>query len=164
MNDKDIGAKFLGFYSNLFTKYDKQQFLPTNLDWSTISSFQVADLERPFMEEKAYMAVSFLGTSKSLGPDGLTVEVFKFFWSTIKSDLMRLIHDFYTSGVINVKLNETYIRLIPKKVDSKSVSNYRPISLIPCAYKIVAQILSNHLKLIPPSTISANQLAFVQIC
>lgn len=47
-----------------------------------------------------------------------------------------MLHDFYGFGVINASLNETYICLIPKKIDSKLVSNYWPTSLISCAYKI----------------------------
>lgn len=138
-----------------------QLFLPTNLDWSPITPSQAADLERPFSEEAIFSAVCFLGSNKSPGPDGFTAEFFKCFWPTIKSDMMLLFNDFFTYGVINVKLNETYTCLIPKKVDSKTVSDYRPISLIPCAYEIVAHVLSNRLKKVLPFTIADNQLAFV---
>lgn len=89
------------------------------------------------MEEEVYLALSSLGPNKFPGSDGFAAEFFKFFWPTIKFDMMRLIHDFYTSWIINVKLSETYIFLIPKKVDSKFVSDFKPISLIPCAYKIM---------------------------
>lgn len=114
LSDKDFETEFLGFYSNLYTKDNNQRLLPTNHDWSPISSSQAADLERPFTEEEVYLAGSSLGTNKSPGPDGLIAEFFKFFWSTIKSDMICLIQNFYTSGVINVKLNEIYICLIPK--------------------------------------------------
>lgn len=67
----------------------------------------------------------------------------------------------FFSGIISASLNETYICLILKKVASKSTSDYRPISLIPCAYKIIARVLSNHLKQFLPFTIAASQLAFV---
>lgn len=38
---------------------------------------------------------------------------------------MTMIHDFFSSGIVNASLNETYICLIPKKIVSKSVADYR---------------------------------------
>lgn len=107
MTAQDIATEFLAFYSSLFTKDGNQRFLPTNLEWSPINSSLAFDLECPFTEEEVYLAVCSLGTSKSLGPSGLIAEFFKFFWSTIKFDMMLLFNEFFTSGVINVKMNET---------------------------------------------------------
>lgn len=63
-----------------------------------------------------------------------------------QQDLLVVIDVFYNWGIINDPLNETYISLISKKLDSKSVSDCHPISLVPCAYKTIACVLSNRLK------------------
>lgn len=55
-------------------------------------------------------------------------------------------------------LNETYICLILKKIDSKSVFDHHPINLIPFAYKIIACGLCNRLKMVLPHTIALNRL------
>lgn len=61
---------------------------------------------------------------------------------------MAMIYDFYTSVIINMALNETYIFLLLKSLNFKYVVDYQPISLIPYAYKIIACVPSNRLILI----------------
>lgn len=41
------------------------------------------------------------------------------FWPSRKSDIMNMVHDFFDSGVISALLNESYIFLISKKIESK---------------------------------------------
>nr|GEU86015.1 RNA-directed DNA polymerase, eukaryota [Tanacetum cinerariifolium] len=41
--------------------------------------------------------------------------------------------------------SSSFIALIPKVTDAKFVTNFRPISLIGCVYKVVTKILANHL-------------------
>lgn len=109
------------------------------------------------------MAISSLGANKPPIPDGFAAEFFKFFWPTLKGDIMTMVHDFFDSGIINASLNKTYIYVSsPKKWMQRKVSDYRPISLIPCPYKIIAQVLSNRLKQVLPSTIALNQLTFFE--
>lgn len=43
-------------------------------------------------------------------------------------------------------MNETYIFLIPKNVDSFKVEGYCCISLVASLYKIIAKVLSLHIK------------------
>lgn len=73
-----------------------------------------------------------------------------------------MFQDFFKIGVINAALNETYICLIPKRKEAKTVHDYRPISLIPCTYKILARVFSERLKKVLPLTISDQQYAFVE--
>ena len=40
-------------------------------------------------------------------------------------------------------LNSSIIALIPKIKDPQSISDFRPISLIGCAYKVIAKLLDN---------------------
>lgn len=119
-------------------------------------------LEQAFTKEEVYKAVSSLGTDKAPGPDGFTIEFFKKAWNIIKSDIMMMFQDFFKNGIINKALNETYICRIPKKVGAKTVHEYRPISLMPCAYKILARVLSDRLKKVLPHTITEYQSVFVE--
>lgn len=75
---------------------------------------------------------------------------------------MEMFQDFFKNGIINAALNETYICLIPKRRDAKTVHDFRPISLIPCAYKILARVLSERLSKVLPLTITQHQSAFVE--
>lgn len=62
-------------------------------------------------------------------------------WLSLRGigDLKEVLDEFYSNGVINAITNETYICLIPKKMDYLKVSNYRPISLITGLYKIISK-------------------------
>ncbi|KHN25835.1 hypothetical protein glysoja_044295, partial [Glycine soja] len=42
--------------------------------------------------------------------------------------------------------NSFFIALIPKVKDPQSISDFRPISLIGCVYKVIAKLLANRLR------------------
>ncbi|KHN17109.1 Transposon TX1 putative 149 kDa protein, partial [Glycine soja] len=57
--------------------------------------------------------------------------------------------------------NESFIALISKVNDPQNLNEYRPISLIGCAYKIVAKLLANKMKKVMPDIIDKRQSAFI---
>ncbi|GJX68159.1 hypothetical protein Tco_0303886, partial [Tanacetum coccineum] len=69
------------------------------------------------------------------GPDGLTFAFFKHFWSIIEEDVVRFVEDFSVTAHIPKGCNPSFIALIPKVLDPKVMSDFRPISLIGCQYK-----------------------------
>ncbi|GJU63975.1 RNA-directed DNA polymerase, eukaryota, reverse transcriptase zinc-binding domain protein [Tanacetum coccineum] len=58
--------------------------------------------------------------------------------------------------------NSSFIALIPKVSNATLVTDFRPISLVGCQYKIVAKILANRLSLVIGSCISPMQSAFIK--
>lgn len=119
--------------SCLLRKRGKSCF-PNLSDWSPISSAQKDLLERPFSNNEILRVVNDLGTNRTPESDGwqlnsstnhgilLKTEVRE--WSMIFS-----LFSFLLDATINANLNETYICLISKKVDAKSVGDYQPFSL-----------------------------------
>lgn len=93
--------------------------------------------------------------------DGFTSDFFQSYWTIIGLDAVREIQDFFRSGKFPPKLNVTHIRLIPKVLSPKKVSDYRPIALCYVFYKIVAKILTKRLQAILPEIILEHQSAFV---
>ncbi|KAK2642979.1 hypothetical protein Ddye_024742 [Dipteronia dyeriana] len=61
----------------------------------------------------------------------------------IKRDEQRWRQNFYEDGSIVKDLNKTFIALIPKKGNPKTLSDFRPISLVGSMYKIIAKILDS---------------------
>ncbi|GKE18757.1 RNA-directed DNA polymerase, eukaryota, partial [Tanacetum coccineum] len=57
--------------------------------------------------------------------------------------------------------NSSFIALIPKTQNAKTVKDFRPISLIGSLYKIIAKILANRLSSVIPDLISDVQSAFI---
>ncbi|RVX15151.1 Transposon TX1 uncharacterized 149 kDa protein [Vitis vinifera] len=99
---------------------------------------------------------------KASGPDGFTIAVFQDCWDVIKDDLVRVFAKFHNSGIINQNTNASFIVLLPKKSQSKKISDFRPISLITCLYKVIAKVLSRRLRGVLHETIHSTQGAFVQ--
>lgn len=99
-------------------------------------------------------------SSKSPGPDGFNFTFIKECWPMIKGDFIKMLDDFHSHGKLIRGLNPSFIVLIPKKDDASSLSNFRTISLIGCAYKIPAKILASRLSQVLDLLILENQGAF----
>lgn len=69
---------------------------------------------------------------------GFTIVVFQSQWETIKEDLVRVFQEFARDGTIRGLTSETYICLIPKKVNSCKVKEFRSISLVTSLYNIIS--------------------------
>ncbi|GJS37666.1 RNA-directed DNA polymerase, eukaryota [Tanacetum coccineum] len=76
-------------------------------------------------------------------------------------DVWRCINYFESTGTISRGCNPSFIVLILKINDPFSFSDYRPISLIRCVYKIISKILANRLATVISSIIGHNQSAFI---
>ncbi|GJU68923.1 putative RNA-directed DNA polymerase [Tanacetum coccineum] len=127
----------------------------------TLSSSDYAFLDSPFSLDEVKGAVWGCEGSKAPGPDGFNFNFVKTYWNTIKSDFWDCIINFESSGHIANGCNPSFIVLIPKKLDSLGFSDYRPISLIGCVYKVISKILANKLAKVIPSIINPNQSAFI---
>ena len=72
-----------------------------------------------------------------------------------------MLFEFAKDGIIHRVTNETYICLIPKKMNSSKVKDFRPINLVTSLYKIISKVLSNWLKGVLEDTIAETQGAFM---
>jgi hypothetical protein len=70
--------------------------------------------------------------------------------------------EFHKNGKLVKGINSTFIALIPKKDNPAKLNDFRPISLVGCAYKVLSKVLANRMKIIMPKLISNTQSAFVQ--
>ena len=74
---------------------------------------------------------------------------------------MRVFAKFHRSRIINQSTNATFLVLVPKKSQTKKISDFRPISLITCLYKIIVKVLSRLIRGVLYETIHSTQGAFV---
>ena len=72
-----------------------------------------------------------------------------------------MFQQFWNDGVVKRFINETYICVIPKKILSSKVSDYRPISLVSSLYKVISKVLAERLKDVLEETVAEVQGAFV---
>ncbi|GJX11596.1 putative RNA-directed DNA polymerase, eukaryota, reverse transcriptase zinc-binding domain protein [Tanacetum coccineum] len=92
---------------------------------------------------------SLLNSSKLFGM------LFKMMWC-------GSLENFFQSACFPKGCNSSFIALIPKIGDAKFVSDFRPISLIGCQYKIIGKLLANRLSTVIGSCVSFEQSAFIK--
>nr|GFA15080.1 RNA-directed DNA polymerase, eukaryota [Tanacetum cinerariifolium] len=126
-----------------------------------LSSDQVGDLDKDISIDEIRKAMWDCGVSKSPAPDSFTFELFRRYWHFIGPDFCAVVNCFFDKGRFPRGSNSSFIALIPKVMDAKFVTDFRPISLIGSVYKVVTKILANRLTTVISVLISNTQSAFV---
>ncbi|GKB90840.1 RNA-directed DNA polymerase, eukaryota [Tanacetum coccineum] len=121
----------------------------------------VLELEAPISNDDIRTAVWGCGVDKSPGPDGFTFEFFRKFWTVIGPDFCIAVKWFFEHGGFAIGCNSSFVTLIPEVLDPKTVSDFRPISLIGSLYKVVTKILATRLSLVISDLISDVHTAFL---
>lgn len=119
-------------------------------------------LEAAVTEEEVRKTLFAMPNNKSPGPDGYPAEFFKTAWAVISREFTVAVQSVFRFGFLPKGVNSTILALIPKKLDSLEMKDYRPIACCNVLYKVVSKILANRLKLLLPRIILDNQSAFVQ--
>jgi hypothetical protein len=88
---------------------------------------------------------------------GLAVEFYHHYWDIVKWDVMKLFHAFHASTLDVHRLNYGVITLIQKIVGANKISQYRPICLLRCIYKLITKTLTIRLEPYIKKTIGMNQ-------
>ena len=120
-----------------------------------------ASLTRPVTEEEIRKALFAMNPDKSPGPDGMTAGFFQHHWNTIKSGVISYVNLFFEQSILDPKLNQTYMSLIPKIENPLTIKDYQPISLANVVYKLISKILAERLKPWLNDILSENQSAFI---
>nr|GFA29697.1 RNA-directed DNA polymerase, eukaryota [Tanacetum cinerariifolium] len=126
-----------------------------------LSSDQVGDLDKDISIDEIRKAVWDCGESKSPGLDDFTFEFFRHYWHFIGPDFYAAVNCFFDKGRFSRGSNLSFNALIPKVIDAKFVTDFRPISLIDSVYKVVTKILANRLTTVISGLISNTQSTFV---
>uniref|UniRef100_A0A803P8A0 Reverse transcriptase domain-containing protein n=1 Tax=Cannabis sativa TaxID=3483 RepID=A0A803P8A0_CANSA len=161
-SEKEIVEELIAFFSKLYTSETRMGTGVEGIEWQHIAEPSARQLECPFEEDEVRNIVFSCEGSKAPGPDGFSLAVFQNNWEVIKNELMEVFRAFHSEGRIEGSINDTFICLIPKRLNSCKVKDFRPISLITSVYKIIAKTLATRLRGVLGETISETQSAFVE--
>lgn len=96
--------------------------------------------------EEAEKAIGQIKCNKSAGPDGIPPELFVYGGPVVVKHLHEIIVKIWTEEEIPPDLRDANIITIFKKNDRHNVSNYRGISLLAVAGKVIALIMLNRMR------------------
>lgn len=94
--------------------------------------------------------------NKSLGPDGLYFEFIKRNWTTMKPNIMDCVNEFHINVKFPKVITSSFLALILKNKNAKSLNEYKPIYLVGFLYKIISKILTTRPKRVIGTIISKN--------
>lgn len=120
--DSGIEKAFIDYFNEVYQNAPQCKWLIGNLKWRPITGAQAISLMQPFTEAKVLNSINLLGSNKTPGTNGFTIEFFKEFWNIFRKDIMNLFHDFFLNKIVNKALNAIYVALIPKKTHCSKVS------------------------------------------
>ena len=96
------------------------------------------------------------------GVDGFTYGFIRKFWHICRQPLFTCANTALENQALPESFLTAQIKLIPKKGDTKKISNWQPISLLSNFYKIILCAINNHLKVISNRILSRAQKGFNQ--
>ncbi|XP_065664698.1 uncharacterized protein LOC136086332 [Hydra vulgaris] len=103
-------------------------------------------MEEPILtKSELHTAFNSLKKNKSAGIDQININVIKSVFDIIEPSLFYIFNLSLKSGHIPDKLKIARITPIFKSGDETNISNYRPISVLPCFSKLIERIMYNRL-------------------
>lgn len=163
-----ITEEVYNFYKDLYSSHDRYL---TNVDLKeTVSHFvrklsksEAMSLEGPVNYGEVLKSLKSMKNNKSPGPDGFTIEFFKFFWNELGWFLVRSLNDGYDKAEMSITQRHGIISLIPKGDKPRNfLRNWRPISLLNVTYKIASSCIANRIKGVLSNLISFDQNGFLK--
>lgn len=144
--------------SNLFSeRNDVGLFKIPQGFFKSLSEKDMVDLDRDISLDEILLALKQSSDNKALVPNGINFGVIKEVWKEIQDKVMEFIKEFEISGTLPKGMNSSFITLVPKVHNPKSVKDYRPISLINCSMKLLSKLLANRLSRVIGSLVSPVQ-------
>ena len=113
--------------------------------------------------DECYQCLQKFPNNKSPGSDGISVELYKYFWKEINSYLMASYNYSFENNLLSIDQCRALLVLIPKgEKDIRLLKNWRPISLLNVDYKILAKVLATRLQKVISQLVSPDQTGYIK--
>ena len=148
---------FNNYFAKQCTPFQTGSILPP-LVYHTAKRLSYFDIK----SEEVYDILKILKTNKAHGPDGISVSMIQLCGKEICIPLQFIFKNILETGKFPDQWKEANVTPVHKKKDKQTVSNYRPISLLPLFAKIFERIIYKNLYnfLVTNNLITKNQSGF----
>jgi len=156
--EKDINDRWRDHFKGLLnqeTTYDQDII-------NVVPQHPVEDsLSRLPTLEEAKISIKRMKSNKAAGPDGIPADIYKNGGNLIQNQLHMLIVKIWTTEQIPPELkNADIVKIYKKKGDRGDCGNYRGISLLSTAGKVLSGILNERLKPLAERILPETQAGF----
>lgn len=145
-HEGDIVQVITEYYSRIFMAQMSDSSLVIQEGISPLVTMEMNETLIAFPSANEIKEALFsIHPDKAPGPDRFSASFYQSFWDILGDDVVSDIQTFFSSNILDPRLNETHVRLFPKITIPTKVADYRPISLCSTHYKIIAKLLTRRL-------------------
>ncbi|KAL9666794.1 hypothetical protein QQ045_001135 [Rhodiola kirilowii] len=163
--EEELCRKAMMFNADLF----KKDALMESVNWGEelgcvkvkLNNETSQQFSAPFTATEIQEATFQLGSTKAPGLDGFSALFYQKSWEIVKGEVLHFALNFLNGGELDPEVNETLITLVPKVKNPVCFNDFRPISLVNVAMKIITKAMANRIKKVLGLLISVSQSAFV---
>ncbi|KAF6200406.1 hypothetical protein GE061_006709 [Apolygus lucorum] len=143
----------------IWEKYIEMKFSDDVAPQDTIHASAVLE-GPPIMESEVCHALGHVRSGKALGPDEVPAEILKLLDEENVKKLTILFNTIYDSGKLPLDWLHSIFITLPKKANSQSCEEYRLISLMSHALKVLLRVIFHRINIKCETTLSAEQFGF----
>ena len=156
VNDqKLILEELVNFYEKLYFETETNNCELANNLFSKINEKKNMECEKSITESECFKAHSELSNNKSPGLEGFSIEFYKVFWQEIF--LKCLNYSLVANQLCNSQYEGLKTLISRPGKNTMYISNYRPITLLNCDYKIISKVINNRIYGLLPKLVNYNQ-------
>jgi hypothetical protein len=139
----DIGREYRGFFADLYSPCGNvEREVRTDFLAGLPPSLEPEDSVVPRVEEGTLREVLYgMDNNKTPGPDGLSVEFYKAFYSELAPLLAEVFNEIIVNQSVPESMKDSVVVLLNKAGDQLDMANKRPISLLNVDYKLFTTYL-----------------------
>ena len=169
-NQTDILREITTFYKTLYTdnniNKDYQNQLDEFIDEIEIPKLTKAEsnsLDGLLLLDECTNALKSMANNKSPGTSGFSADFYKVFWKRLGPFVCRALNFAFLSESLSITQTQGLIICIPKGDKPRQfLSNWRPLTLLNCIYKIGSSCIANRLKKYINKLVNKDQTGFIK--
>ena len=119
-------------------------------------------LEKAFIEDNVYDHSLMINKKNAVGTDGISYQNLIELWPSLSESLIRAGNNILKYGTLPQQMSEVIITLIPKKLKTPIIENFRPISVISCAVRLLSSVIEKQLNPVLAKVIENTQTGFLK--
>lgn len=158
-----VHQRFAAFFAKIFEKKntcDAQEYI-AEYGPDCLTSLERYNLDATITVEELTTAFEKYSHPSSPGPDGLPFEFYNQNWNAIAPILCNTGNHIMEHGTLPESMKKIYVKLLHKGQDPTDPGNYRPISLLPVAVRILSYTLNKRFLKVADRIVGSEQKGFL---